>query len=71
MAVAGITILDEADARASTSNWIPPNQKWPYSINWNLGVQHTFGKDFTAEIAMWEPAASTWMFRTELTAGRW
>ena len=46
----GITILDEADARAATSNWIPPTQRWPYSINWNLGVQHSFGKDFTAEI---------------------
>src|SRR3984893_16460730 len=46
----GVTILSEADARAATSNWIPPQQKWPYSINWNLGVQHSFGKDFTAEI---------------------
>jgi hypothetical protein len=46
----GITVLNEADARAATSNWIPPQQKWPYSINWNLGVQHSFGKDFTAEI---------------------
>jgi hypothetical protein len=46
----GVTILSEADARAQTSNWIPPQQKWPYSINWNLGVQHSFGKDFTAEI---------------------
>ena len=46
----GINVLSEADARDQTSNWIPPNQKWPYSINWNLGVQHSFGKDFTAEI---------------------
>ena len=46
----GIQILDEATARATTSNWIPPNVKFPYSINWNLGVQHTFAKDFTAEI---------------------
>jgi len=46
----GITILDEATARANTSNWIPPQVRWPYSINWNLGVQHSFGKDFTAEI---------------------
>jgi len=46
----GITVLSEADARDATSNWIPPQQKWPYSINWNLGVQHSFGKDFTAEI---------------------
>ena len=47
------------------------NQKWPYSINWNFGVQHSFGKDFTAEVAMWEPGASIWMFRTESTGGRW
>jgi len=46
----GITILDEATARANTSNWIPPQVRWPYSINWNLGAQHSFGKDFTAEI---------------------
>ena len=46
----GITVLPEADARALTSNWIPPQVKWPYSINWNLGVQHSFGKDFTAEV---------------------
>ncbi|HEV7219803.1 MAG TPA: hypothetical protein VGN39_13095 [Terriglobales bacterium] len=38
------------DAIASTSAWIPPHTKWPYSINWNLGVQHSFGKAFTAEI---------------------
>jgi len=46
----GIQVLDEPTARASTSNWIPPDVKDPYSINWNLGVQHSFGKDFTAEI---------------------
>jgi hypothetical protein len=46
----GIRVLDEATARAKTSNWIPPDIKLPYSINWNLGVQHSFAKDFTAEI---------------------
>ena len=46
----GISVLDEATARATTSNWIPPNQKLPYSVSWNLGVQHSFAKDFTAEI---------------------
>jgi len=46
----GIQVLDEATARASTSNWIPPDVKLPYSINWNFGVQHSFAKDFTAEI---------------------
>ena len=46
----GITILDKADALANTANWIPPQVKDPYSINWNLGVQHSFGKNYTAEI---------------------
>jgi hypothetical protein len=46
----GIQVLDNDTARALTSNWIPPDVKVPYSINWNLGVQHSFAKDFTAEI---------------------
>ncbi|MBZ5654326.1 MAG: TonB-dependent receptor [Acidobacteriia bacterium] len=46
----GIQVLDEATARASTSNWIPPQTRWPYSINWNLGIQHSFAKDFTVDI---------------------
>jgi hypothetical protein len=46
----GIQVLDEPTARASTSNWIPPDVRWPYSINWNVGVQHSFSKDLTAEI---------------------
>jgi Carboxypeptidase regulatory-like domain len=46
----GIQVLDNDHARALTSSWIPPDVKDPYSINWNLGVQHSFGKDFTAEV---------------------
>jgi hypothetical protein len=46
----GIKVLDEPTARANTSNWIPPNVRFPYSVNWNLGVQHSFAKDFIAEI---------------------
>jgi hypothetical protein len=46
----GITILDAATARASTANWIPPDVKDPYSINWNLGIQHSFGKSYSAEV---------------------
>ncbi len=46
----GITVLDQATAIASTSSWIPPKQKWPYSIQWNLGVQHAFGKTWTADV---------------------
>ena len=44
------TVLDRADAIAATASWIPPNVKYPYSLNWNLGVQHSFGKSYTAEI---------------------
>jgi hypothetical protein len=46
----GIQVLPEAVARQNTSNWIPPDVKFPYSINWNFGMQHSFAKDFTAEI---------------------
>ncbi len=46
----GIQILDGPTARALTSAWIPPDVKVPYSINWNFGIQHSFAKDFTAEV---------------------
>jgi hypothetical protein len=46
----GITTLDGPTARSLTANWIPPQVKDPYSINWNLGIQHSFGKNYTAEI---------------------
>jgi hypothetical protein len=45
----GITPLSQADALADTANWIPPQTKLPYSINWNFGVQHSF-KNYVAEI---------------------
>ncbi len=40
--------LDRAGAIANTSNYVP-NQKLPYSIQWNFGVQHVFAKDYTFE----------------------
>lgn len=46
----GITQLSQADAIAGTGNWIPPKIHDPYSVNWNLGIQHSFGKNYTAEI---------------------
>jgi hypothetical protein len=46
----GITTLPLGVALASTANWIPNKVEDPYSINWNLGVQHTFGKNYTAEV---------------------
>jgi len=40
--------LSVADARASTSSYLP-DQKVPYSIQWNFGVQHVFHNDYTLE----------------------
>ena len=41
--------LTPAQARAETGAYIP-NQRLPYSINWNIGVQHVFWKDYTVEV---------------------
>jgi hypothetical protein len=41
--------LTPASARAATSSWLP-NQTVGYAINWNLGVQHVFAKDYTLEV---------------------
>jgi len=46
----GLRTLTRAQAIAATSDWVPPDVKYPYSINWNLGVQHSFGKNYTAEV---------------------
>ncbi|HWZ82849.1 MAG TPA: carboxypeptidase regulatory-like domain-containing protein [Terriglobales bacterium] len=46
----GVTVLDRADAIANTANWIPPRVHDPYSVNWNFGIQHAFGKNYTAEV---------------------
>ncbi|MDQ6679203.1 MAG: carboxypeptidase regulatory-like domain-containing protein [Acidobacteriota bacterium] len=40
--------LSVADARAGTSGYVP-DQKLPYSIQWNFGVQHIFAKNYTFE----------------------
>jgi hypothetical protein len=41
--------LTAAQARQSTSSYLP-DQVLPYSINWNLGVQHVFHNDYTLEV---------------------
>jgi hypothetical protein len=41
--------LTPADALALTSAYIP-DQVLPYSIQWNVGVQHVFHRDYTAEV---------------------
>jgi hypothetical protein len=45
----GITVLDQATARANTSSWLPNNVKYPYAESWNFGIQHVF-KEYTAEV---------------------
>jgi Carboxypeptidase regulatory-like domain len=39
-----------AAQRAATSAYLPPNTLDPKSIDWTLGVQHTFAKDYTLEV---------------------
>lgn len=39
-----------AAQRAATSAFLPAQLKDPKSIDWTLGVQHTFGKDYTLEV---------------------
>ena len=41
--------LSQADARAATSSYLY-DQKLPYSIQWNVGIQHVFHHDYTAEV---------------------
>jgi hypothetical protein len=46
----GISVLDQATARAYTASYLPNNMQYPYAINWNLGVQHVFATNYTAEV---------------------
>jgi hypothetical protein len=39
-----------AAQRAATSAFLPAQTKNPKSIDWTLGVQHTFAKDYTVEV---------------------
>lgn len=50
MQSSGITIMDQATARANTSSYLPNKVRYPYSLQWNLGVQHSFAKNYTGEI---------------------
>jgi len=43
------TYATAADARASTTTYYQPNVKDPKSLNWSLGIQHNFLKDYTVE----------------------
>jgi len=42
--------LTPLDARIATSSYLPPNQQLGYAINWNAGIQHSFGNDYIAEV---------------------
>jgi hypothetical protein len=48
--MSGITVLDQATARANTSSYLPNKVDYPYGESWNLGVQKVFGNDYTAEV---------------------
>jgi hypothetical protein len=45
-----VTFPDVATQRANTANHVFVNQMSPESIQWTLGVQHTFWKDYTVEV---------------------
>jgi len=37
-------------SKAATAEWIPTSIKAPYSVNWNLGVQHVFKNVWTVSL---------------------
>lgn len=47
--LSGITMLDQATARANTAAQLPEHVQYPYAESWTLGVQHVFGP-YTAEV---------------------
>lgn len=44
------TFPDAATARLNTGSYLPVHEKLPKSIDWTLGIQHTFGTDYTVEV---------------------
>ncbi len=40
-----------ATFNGQTINFLNPEMKNPYSLRWNLGIQHTFGNDTVVEVA--------------------
>lgn len=46
----GTQTLTQAEARAATASYLPNEVKYPYSIQWNIGVQHVFATNYTAEV---------------------
>ena len=48
--LSGISVLDQATARANTSSFLPNQVKYPYAESWNLGVQRRFAGNYTGEV---------------------
>jgi hypothetical protein len=48
--LSGISVLDQATARARTSSFLPNNVKYPYAESWNFGIQHVFKSNYTADV---------------------
>jgi hypothetical protein len=46
----GVTTACTAAAPCNAAA-IQPNLKYPYVVNWNLGVQHQFGNDYSLDVA--------------------
>ncbi|HUJ95769.1 MAG TPA: carboxypeptidase regulatory-like domain-containing protein [Terriglobales bacterium] len=46
----GISVLDQAEARANTSAYLPNNVKYPVALSWNFGVQRVIKSNYTAEV---------------------
>jgi len=44
------TFPDVISQREATAAYVPVDQKTPKSLDWTLGVQHTFLNDFTVEV---------------------
>jgi hypothetical protein len=44
------TFPDIATQRAATANFLPATQKLPYTETWNFGVEHSFGRNWAAEV---------------------
>jgi hypothetical protein len=59
------TALTVAQARAATSAYLP-DQKIGYSVNWNLGVQRVFAKDYTVEVRYLGNRGVHLLFQTQI-----
>ena len=57
-----------ASYRGNTTGYLQPDQKLGYAINWNLGIQRSFGKDYTAEIRYLGTRGVHLLFQTWLNA---